>query len=210
MAGVPAINESDWKDGFLFVGNQLALDFVNTRPLLGEEPVELLPDFKVLLRWFEAAELLDRKTATKLAQKWDRSAQAQQTVEEMRRWRERLRSQILSWESGKSLRPGTQQELNRLMSRYPMLARLSKSQDGPITELWFDPQEPADLFAPLAQSAAALFSSVDRNRVRMCGNCVLHFYDTSKKGTRHWCSMRLCGNRLKVAAYAKRRKTENG
>jgi predicted RNA-binding Zn ribbon-like protein len=112
----------------------------------------------------------------------------------------------MSWESGKSLQPGMQQELNQLLLRYPMLARLTKSEYGPITELWFEPQKPDDLFAPLAQSAAALFSSVDRNRVRMCGNCVLHFYDTSKKGTRHWCSMRLCGNRVKVAAYAERRR----
>jgi predicted RNA-binding Zn ribbon-like protein len=35
---------------------------------------------------------------------------------------------------------------------------------------------------------------------------VLHFQDTSKKGTRRWCSMRLCGNRHKVAAYADRQR----
>ena len=40
-----AIRISDWKDGFLFVGNQLALDFVNTRPVQNGEPMELLPDF---------------------------------------------------------------------------------------------------------------------------------------------------------------------
>src|SRR5438309_9482099 len=33
----------------------------------------------------------------------------------------------------------------------------------------------------------------------------LHFHDISKKGTRRWCSMQLCGNRLKVAACAARR-----
>ena len=52
-----------------------------------------------------------------------------------------------------------------------------------------------------------LFAHVDRNRVRKCGQCVLHFYDTSKKGTRRWCSMQLCGNRLKVVAYPARRRT---
>lgn len=206
MRRAPGISDSDWKGGFLFVGNQLALDFVNTCPMLGDEPVELLPDFHALLRWFEAAGVLDRRTVAKLAAKWGRSSQAQHTVTVMRDWRERLRSQILSWESGKNLQPGMQKELNRLLSQHPMLARLSKSENGPITELWFDPQKPDELFAPLAQSAATLFSNVDRNRVRMCSNCVLHFYDTSKKGTRHWCSMRLCGNRLKVAAYAQRKR----
>ncbi|PYU38741.1 MAG: hypothetical protein DMG54_29400 [Acidobacteria bacterium] len=62
------------------------------------------------------------------------------------------------------------------------------------------------MFAPLAHSAATLFATVDHKRVRKCAQCVLHFYDTSKKGTRRWCSMQLCGNRLKVAAYAARRR----
>jgi len=53
---------------------------------------------------------------------------------------------------------------------------------------------------------ATLFAEADRNRVRKCGQCVLHFHDTSKKGIRRWCSMRLCGNRLKVAAYAARQR----
>ncbi len=66
--------------------------------------------------------------------------------------------------------------------------------------------EPEDLFAPLAHSAAKLLAEADRNRVRKCGQCILRFYDTSKKGTRRWCSMQLCGNRLKVAAYARRRR----
>ena len=34
------IRTSDWKDGFLFLGNQLALDFVNTRPVQNGEPME--------------------------------------------------------------------------------------------------------------------------------------------------------------------------
>jgi hypothetical protein len=46
------IRTSDWKDGFLFVGNQVALDFVNTRPVQNGEPMELLPDFPALLRCF--------------------------------------------------------------------------------------------------------------------------------------------------------------
>jgi predicted RNA-binding Zn ribbon-like protein len=86
-----------------------------------------------------------------------------------------------------------------------MLTRLKASGKTPTIDLWFDPRRPEDLFAPLAHSAAKLFVDVDRNRVRKCGQCVLHFYGTSKKGTRRWCSMQLCGNRLKVAAYAARR-----
>ncbi len=198
--------ESDWKDGFLFVGNQLSLDFVNTRPVQDAAYLELLPDFKAILRWFQAAGLLDRKAASKLAETWGGSAEAQRTVEHMRQWRERLRSQIAWWESGNPLQNRILNELNQLMRTHPMLARLTTDGNSLGTKLWFEPKTPEDLFAPLAHSAAALFSSADRSRVRMCGNCVLHFYDTSKKGTRHWCSMRLCGNRRKVAAYAERKR----
>jgi len=88
-----------------------------------------------------------------------------------------------------------------------MLTRLKASGITSITELWFDPRRPEDLFAPVAHSAAMLFTHADPNRVRKCGQCVLHFYDTSKKGTRRWCSMQMCGNRFKVAAYAARRRT---
>ena len=75
-------------------------------------------------------------------------------------------------------------------------------------DLSFEARQPEDLFAPLAYSAARLFTEADRTRVRKCGQCVLHFLDTSKKGTRRWCSMQLCGNRLKVAAYAQQKRLD--
>jgi len=74
--------------------------------------------------------------------------------------------------------------------------------------LWGHLSRPQLYAKPLAHSAAALFASVDRKRVRKCTRCVLHFHDTSKKGTRHWCSMQLCGNRQKVAAYAARQRRQ--
>ena len=100
-------------------------------------------------------------------------------------------------------------ELNQLMADHPMLFRLKASERAASTEMWFTPRQPEDLCAPLAHSAATLFAHADRNRVRQCGQCVLHFQDTSKKGTRRWCSMQLCGNRLKVAAYATRQRLRN-
>src|SRR5690349_18837789 len=83
-------------------------------------------------------------------------------------------------------------------------ARLETTRNVPSKELWFEARQPEDLFAPLAHSAATLFAELSRDRVRECRQCVLHFNDTSKKGTRRWCSMRLCRNCLKVAAYAAR------
>jgi predicted RNA-binding Zn ribbon-like protein len=206
MGRVRTIGDSDWRDGFFFVGNQVALDFVNTCPVQNGRPMELLPDFSALLRWFQAAELLSAREVANLQQQWGHSAPAQRTVEAVRELRERLRKEILAWEHGGAVHHSTVAELNRLMVDHPMLTRLKASGSASSTELWFEPRRPEDLFAPLAHSAATLFTNVDRTRVRKCGQCVLHFHDTSKKGTRRWCSMQLCGNRFKVAAYAARQR----
>jgi len=197
---------SDWKNGFLFLGNHLALDFLNTRPVQSGESMELLPDFSALLRWFQAADLLNSRIAAELQQRWGESARAKRTVEAIRELREKLRREILPWENGAAVHSSTVDELNRLMAERPMRTRLKASGKMPSTELYFEPQQPEDLLAPLAHNVALLFAQVDHNRVRKCDQCVLHFFDTSKKGTRRWCSMQLCGNRLKVAAYAARRR----
>ncbi|MGW2488797.1 CGNR zinc finger domain-containing protein [Streptomyces sp. NPDC001606] len=45
-------------------------------------------------------------------------------------------------------------------------------------------------------------------RIRSCagGSCILHFYDTSRNGTRRWCSMAACGNRAKASRHYARSK----
>jgi predicted RNA-binding Zn ribbon-like protein len=206
MGKMRSDSNSDRKDGFLFVGNHPALDFVNTRPVQDGQAQELLPDFDAVLRWFQAASLLSSSAAEDLQRRWEGSAQAQQTAESLRALREKLRSEILSWEEGGRLRRATQEELNQLMAQHPMRTLLKTAGQRAATELYFEAHEPADLFAPLAHSAASLFANVDWRRVRKCAQCVLHFHDSSRKGTRRWCSMQLCGNRHKVAAYAARQR----
>lgn len=197
---------TDWKDGFLFLGNHLALDFLNTRPIPHVEPVELLTDFKALVRWFRAADLLSSREAADFEQHWAGSARARRAIEPVRDLREKIRKEILVWEEAGTVHNSTVHELNRLMADYPMRTWLQTSEKELVMRPYFVARQPEDLLAPLAYAAATLFSNVDRTRVRKCDHCVLHFHDTSKKGTRRWCSMRLCGNRMKVAAYAARRR----
>jgi len=197
----------DWKNGFLFVGNQLALDFLNTRPVQNGEPMELLPDFSAVLLWFQAADLLSSRKVAELQERWGESGRAQKTAEAIRELRERLRKEVLNWEDGGALHSSTTVELNRLLAEHPMHTRLRTSANEISSELYFEQEEPEDLFAPLAHGAALLFANVDHHRVHKCDQCVLHFHDTSKKGTRRWCSMQLCGNRRKVAAYVARRRS---
>lgn len=191
--------------GFFFLGNQLTLDLLNTRPQPHGESVELLTDFRALLKWFEAAKLLTAADAALLQARWAGSDRAPRIVKAIQRLREKLRREVLRWETGGMLGHGITAELNDLLARHPMQKRLRPAPGGAVkAETWFAARQPEDLLAPLAQGALELFTGADRNRVRKCAHCVLHFYDTSKKGTRRWCSMQLCGNRFKVAAYAER------
>jgi predicted RNA-binding Zn ribbon-like protein len=160
----------------------------------------------MLLTWFEEAGLLSRSETTALYRKWNGSVRAGVTLGTIRALRETLRMEVLRWERGGKIQRAVVQQLNILMARHPMRTRVAQRENRLITQTWFEAREPEDLLAPLAQSAAELFSAVDRTRVRKCAHCVGHFLDTSKKGTRRWCSMKLCGNRFKVAAYADRQR----
>jgi predicted RNA-binding Zn ribbon-like protein len=187
------------------VGNHPALDFLNTRPVLsGEEPTELLPDFAAVLRWFRAAGLLGLHEASELRRQWGESERTRRALESLHQLREKLRKEILKYEAGGDVSRATVEEINRLMADHPMRTRLIAAKDGFRTEAYCDAREPEDLLGPLAHSIAALFADLDRTKIRKCGSCVLHFYDASKKGTRRWCSMQMCGNRAKVATYAAR------
>ena len=62
------------------------------------------------------------------------------------------------------------------------------------------------LLAAIARSAAELVGEGPEARVRLCANpeCGLFFYDDSRTKRRRWCSMAVCGNRNKVASFAKK------
>jgi predicted RNA-binding Zn ribbon-like protein len=196
--------DSDWRDGFLFLGNHLALDFVNTRPAPKGQSVELLTDFPTLLKWFQTAELIDSAAAARLSRFAGDSEKAHALAAALA-FREKLRRAVFRLEQNKQVPLDMTKELNRLMASHPVLHRLENGGKGTWSlKQWFRPERPEDLLAPLAYAAARLFTEGDSTRIRKCANCVLHFQDTSKKANRRWCSMRLCGNRFKVAAYATR------
>ena len=62
------------------------------------------------------------------------------------------------------------------------------------------------LLAAIARSAAELIAEGPKARLRICANreCGYFFYDDSRTHQRRWCSMAVCGNRSKVAGYARR------
>jgi predicted RNA-binding Zn ribbon-like protein len=62
------------------------------------------------------------------------------------------------------------------------------------------------LLAAVARSGAEIVAEGARAPLRLCANpqCGLFFYDDSRTHRRRWCSMAVCGNRSKVAAFARK------
>lgn len=60
--------------------------------------------------------------------------------------------------------------------------------------------------APIAESVADLLAKGDFDLVRQCegDKCILWFCDRTKAHRRRWCSATVCGNRAKVAAFRAR------
>ena len=196
---------TDWRNGFLFVGNQLALDFVNTRPVINGEPTEMLADGQALAHWLQAAGLVNERSSARLAREWS-SPTFTAALAGLRDSRENLREAVFQIEAGEAPAASFIKDLNRLLLRHPVVDQVVNVSSSLERRRRFTPEIPEDAFAPLADAMADLVTDVDRERIRKCPSCVLHFYDTSKKGTRVWCSMRMCGNRAKVAAFAGRQR----
>jgi len=62
---------------------------------------------------------------------------------------------------------------------------------------------PHQALGSLARDAVRLFGPDIDGRIRQCSadDCRLVYLDTSRSGTRRWCSMQRCGNRAKVRAH---------
>ena len=194
----------EWIDGFLFVGNQLALDLLNTRPVLSEGSRELLPDAEALIRWLIASGVLTPQKGKGLTRTWSNAPKGQAFVQKLRAFRERLRAAVLRHEAGSAVSDTFIAEVNTLLEQHPSVLVLRRSGEKIGRKIAFEPNEPDDLWAPIATAVAELLTDVPRHRVRKCESCVVHYYDTSKKGSRRWCSMNICGNKVKVAAYQRR------
>jgi predicted RNA-binding Zn ribbon-like protein len=121
-------------------------------------------------------------------------------------FRERLREAVVRIERGSPPSDEFVQEVNSGLLQHPPILVLRKREGRIVLEPLFEPKQPTDLWAPILDGAADLLSEPESARIRQCEECVVHFFDTSKKGSRRWCSMNICGNKLKVAAYQRRKR----
>jgi predicted RNA-binding Zn ribbon-like protein len=197
---------NEWIDGFLFVANKPILDLLNTKPVLTDGPTELLPDVRALERWLIASGMTNSAKAKAAIRSWRDSAQAAAFLEQLIAFRERLREAVVRIEDRSQPTDAFLAEINSLLIQYPLRSSLRKRDGKVIREMSFELRKPSDLWAPIIDATADLLANAEASRIRKCESCVLHFFDTSKKSSRRWCSMNICGNRRKVAAYQQRKR----
>jgi predicted RNA-binding Zn ribbon-like protein len=196
----------EWIDGFLFVGNHLALNFLNTKPHLEEGPREFLPDATAFVRWLTAAGLVMSARSQSVMRAWSETSEAARFIKALRRFRERLRAAVFKMESGELPAKSFLDDVNQLLGKYPRQSVLVREHGSLVRKYYFEPDEPEAFWALIAEAVASLLADTDHSRMRKCPSCVVHFLDTSKKGSRRWCSMNICGNKFKVANYQKRKR----
>ncbi|WP_432174937.1 CGNR zinc finger domain-containing protein [Streptomyces sp. Tue6028] len=84
--------------------------------------------------------------------------------------------------------------------------RLTLTEQGPDENAEFDDPSWGPAWLAARDYLALLDTAPDR--IRGCAHeaCILHFFDTSRNGTRRWCSMAACGNRAKASRHYARTK----
>jgi predicted RNA-binding Zn ribbon-like protein len=191
---------------FLFIGNHPCLDFINTQIAQNGQPVDLLDTFSGLVMWLVQVHLLDREEAKQAERKWGGHSEGRKTLEQAREFRTTLREMVERIAAGKPVPQAALEAINgRLRDRvgYSQLIRRSGQLER---EFQVGSQEANQLLGLLAESASNLLCTCELSLIKKCQNpgCVLFFYDTTKNHARRWCSMSVCGNRIKVAAHHRR------
>jgi predicted RNA-binding Zn ribbon-like protein len=165
-------------------GEPLALDLLNTRWLAAGAPVDLLSTTDGTLAWLTAAGV---------------SAEAVPgTRQALLQAREAIRDVVSAGGAA-----AARDRLNAVLAHGRLRLYL-----GPMltAEQTLEVDEPA--WRPAVLAAANLLRLLDQapDRIRQCQHdaCVLWFFDTSRNGTRRWCSMAVCGNRAKAMRHYNR------
>lgn len=183
-----------------FIGGRLALDFVNMIPARDEL------SWNQLISFLESAQIVTPERGGELLALNRSDPQAAQST--LRKAQQLAAALRLAFEA--VLR--RQKVLREWIDPVNEILRVTEGHDelvatGNDWEIQFVASESGLewLLAAVARSAAEIIAEGPRARLRLCANprCGLFFYDTSRTHRRRWCSMTICGNRHKVAAFAR-------
>jgi predicted RNA-binding Zn ribbon-like protein len=185
----------------LFVADDVALDFINTAYGVGPNRTDCLGSDQQVLQWLERAglksELDSVPTGGKRGLLLDSALALRQTTREL-------------IERRKAGAGADVAALNRVLALGETHQQLIwKKGQAPAITIHRGGSTPEAVLVPLAQAAAKLLAEGNFDLVRKCEStdCTLWFYDRTKSHHRRWCSMTMCGNRAKVAAFRERQKS---
>lgn len=196
------------RDRFYLIGNNLAIDFANSiLTRAGGDPLRgTWDDF---IEFLESIGAVSEFRADLLRHAYlNRPRLCREIQLRALDLRIGIRNVLESLVAGKP--PGTIQVeyINRILrdgQGYPWLHRAPSGRYR--LEFEMHNEGPLRALLGITQSAAELIAE-SSSRIKRCAgpNCKLYFYDTSRRRDRRWCSMQVCGNRAKVAAFARRRR----
>jgi predicted RNA-binding Zn ribbon-like protein len=165
---------------------RLVQAFVNTVDLENER--EWLPDPGALVAWASERELVPARTRFT-----DRDLQRALDL------REAFRALLAANRDGKR-----DVAALALLTETARAARLSVVFEADAPKLEPEADGIDGLCGRLVSVAAIARLDGSWERLKACRNCRWAFFDESKNRSAHWCSMSLCGNRLKTRAYRRR------
>lgn len=201
----------DYHSPALFLGDALALDFLNSVATPVDVPVEWIEDGEGLLRWLEQAGLAPREGRERVRTE-ALPGELDKVADQARNLREWFRTFVRA-HKGKPLKPDTLTELeplNRLLERDEGFNRVvvRQSEEGGVFEFqsmrkWRTPEA---LLLSVGEALGRFVCTEDFSNVKACEGptCTLLFADHTRGRRRRWCSMALCGNRAKQAAHRDR------
>lgn len=191
---------------FALIGNHACLDFVNTEGIQKGQRVDVLAEFADLVAWLSAAELLGPAEADEAVRRWSGTPAGARALVEARKLRASLRQMLEQVVRGRPIAASTVGTINALLARPSGHGELVRTREGFVRRPRFGLRRPVDLLVLVAEAAGDLLCRADLSLVRKCENppCLRYFYDLSRNHARRWCSMSVCGNRMKVAAYHRR------
>jgi predicted RNA-binding Zn ribbon-like protein len=193
---------------FVFVGERLWLDFVNTDG--GAHTTDLVGDFDGLVAWLEKAIALDSERAQMMRRRaLQQPSGATAALVDARRVRNALRHLAERGAVAPQTRLDALGEINRVLGRSAGTRRLELRPDGTFARAFVPVGDAfAGLMIPVVESAADALILGELARVRRCADprCARVFYDGTKNAARRWCDMATCGNRAKAARHRARLK----
>ncbi|GGX10534.1 hypothetical protein GCM10010297_35150 [Streptomyces malachitofuscus] len=181
------MSDPDRTDPRPLTGEPLALDLLNTRWVRGTGTQDLLDGTDGLAVWLDANGLGGRFPAD--------TATLRHTL--------RARDALLAAVEGDASGQGAE-AVDAVLAHGRIRATLTA--DGPGERPEFDDASWGPAWLAARDYLRLLNAAPDR--IRACAHeaCTLHFFDTSRNGTRRWCSMASCGNRAKASRHYARTK----